>query len=286
MWAPGEVGRASWSSDGRRLIFEHQLPGNEATNADWVRFAVMNADGSARQDLPLTPAPSIGGPTDLGTFYRSDPGFTRAGTRLIYTRTLYKPPYYPSEIWSAGVDGSDERRVGPGRLGRISPDGRKIAYVRSSRLADNGFDVDFGGPTSLMSARTGRPIRRIWKGTADSIDWAPDGRSVVLTGARPRHAGGLADVYVARADGRGVRRLTFTANASEIDAVWSPDGRRIAFVQEVTTSAEDEYFTYTEAIWTMRANGTARRRIREPWRGSSEDGAGRPKISWQPRPRR
>jgi dipeptidyl aminopeptidase/acylaminoacyl peptidase len=138
-----------------------------------------------------------------------------------------------------------------------------------------------------MHARTGRPIRRLWRGTAQSIDWAPNGKRVVLTGMvrKPAYEG-HADVYVVRADGTRPRRLISTPKASETDAVWSPDGRRIAFVRQVTTYATDEYSQYAEGIWTMRPDGTARRQMREPWTGDDADGLSPPQISWQPRPRR
>src|SRR3954469_24739552 len=102
------IGRTSWAPDGRQLIFDYELPAGQATNADYVHFAVMNADGSARRDVPLSPAPPLGnlapaGLSDVGAFARSDPTFTVGGTRLIYTRTLWKPSSYPSEIWSATV---------------------------------------------------------------------------------------------------------------------------------------------------------------------------------------
>src|SRR5215216_323560 len=43
---------ASWSADGRRLIFEY-LPADPAD--DPRRFAIINADGSGRRDVPLEP---------------------------------------------------------------------------------------------------------------------------------------------------------------------------------------------------------------------------------------
>jgi Tol biopolymer transport system component len=56
-------------------------------------------------------------------------------------------------------------------------------------------------------------------------------------------AGGI---YSAKPDGSGVVRLTATSGDSQ--PVWSPDGRRIAFVRN-------------NQIWTMNANGTAQTRV-------------------------
>ena len=147
----------------------------------------------------------------------------------------------------------------------MSPDGRRIAYARP-----NG--------TWLMNAHTGRPIRRLWRRTAWSIDWAPDGRRLVLTAPGRGDLNNWADAYVVRADGTDLRRLISTPKVSEVSAVWSPDGRRIAFVRRVTRRSK-----IVQAIWTMRSNGTGQRRIRGPWTQHDEEGHGQPRISWQPR---
>ena len=277
----GPLGRASWSPDGRRLIFDHQVmhapadPTQPTTTE--VRFSIIKADGSARRDVPLLPGPP--GPERIGSFYRSDPTFSADGERVIYTRQIWQPPVYPNEIWSADIDGGDERRLSAGGLPRVSPDGRLIAFVQSP----GGAYDDVGASMRLISASTARPIRRLWRGSARSIDWSPDGHRLVFTGT-PTVAG-KPDVYVVRADGTGLRRLTSTAKASETDAVWSPDGRRIAFVREKPPRSRFRRYQIEQAIWTVRPDGTTERRIRKPWIRLPGDGKGQVRISWQPLPR-
>jgi dipeptidyl aminopeptidase/acylaminoacyl peptidase len=275
--------RASWSADGRRLVFGYE-PWPLAA-PDYYRFAVMNADGSGRRDLPLAPAPLVPDPVLTGSlapaFDRWDPAFAADGRHVIYTRGVREPPSR-WEVWSAGLDGSEERRLGTGtaHLARMSPDGRRIAYVGPNRPSGGGCCGFEPGPTWLMSAATGKPLRRLSQRTAMSIDWSPDGERIVFTSLR-RVFPYLGDVYVVRASGTGLRRLTSTPDVSETDAVWSPDGRRIAFVREVTRGAR-----MAQAIWAMRPDGTAQRRIRKPWVRLDEDGRGEVRISWQPLPRR
>jgi dipeptidyl aminopeptidase/acylaminoacyl peptidase len=136
-----------------------------------------------------------------------------------------------------------------------------------------------------MSARTGKPIRQLWPGAARSIDWSPDGRRIVFTATRDERSR-RADVYVVRADGTGLRRLTSTRHTSEEDVVWSPDGLRLALVREIRRPDGECCESIAQSIWTMRPDGTAQRRLRRPWRGHDEDGKGPVQISWQPLPPR
>jgi Tol biopolymer transport system component len=270
----GTMGRASWSPDGRQLTFDYTT--RYAANTDPYRFAVMNADGSARRDVPLAPVTAPNPFThDMFWLPRWDPTFTADGERLLYTRLGLLET--GSEIWSARLDGSDDRRIGAGQLARMSPDGRQIAYELSPRpVTDITMVPD--SAIGLMNANTGMPIRRLWRGSVRSIDWSPNGKRIVFTGSRSSISS-PADVYVVRADGTALRRLTSTAKASETDAVWSPDGRRIAFVREITRG-----YAIAEAIWTLRPNGAAERRIRKPWIRHQEDIKDSVQISWQPLP--
>jgi Tol biopolymer transport system component len=257
---PGTLGRASWSPDGRRLIFDYMTP--PMPNTDPIRLAVMNADGSSRRDVPVAP-------TTVTPQQWFDPTFTADGRRFLYTRLA--GPEHRTEIRSAQLNGSDDRRHGYGRLPRMSPDGRRIAYLSASAI-------------TVMNAHAGTPIGRLWRGSVRSIDWSPDGKWLVFTGSL-RNVWSPADVYVVRANGTRLRRLTTTVKASETDAVWSPNGRRIAFVRE-TTRRVPIRGTKLQAIWTLRPDGTAERRIRSPWIRYPEDGKGQVRISWQPQPHR
>jgi len=71
--------------------------------------------------------------------------------------------------------------------------------------------------------------------------WSPDGRWVAFDAT----IGGNADLYVARADGGAIRRLT-NSIATEIDPEWSRDGQWIYYSSNASGSA---------AIWKMAASG-------------------------------
>jgi Tol biopolymer transport system component len=115
-----------------------------------------------------------------------------------------------------------------------------------------------GSRLRRLFGRTGRP------------DWSPDGTRIAFSRGR--------DIFTARADGRGQRRLTgptrgLTRNSGP---AWSPDGRYVAFIRDGD-------------LYVMRSDGRGLRRLidarqpslehpERPWTELSAP-------SWQPRPR-
>ena len=114
----------------------------------------------------------------------------------------------------------------------LSPDGRSLAFV-STR--DHGstdihlLDVQTGDVRNLTDAPGGdyRP------------SWSPDGRWIAFSSERgkpPRMAAGRWEhvhepsVYVMRADGGGLRRLTADGQLAG-SPKWSADGRRVVFYE-------------------------------------------------------
>ena len=72
------------------------------------------------------------------------------------------------------------------------------------------------------------------------------------------------DLYVARRDGRGLRRLTRTRGA-EFPVAWSPRGGTVLYVRLSGVEGEDAHLA--------GAGGTARRRLGLDWGSWSPDGA-------------
>jgi Tol biopolymer transport system component len=257
-WAP------AWAPGGRHLVFAWRQP-----STDTAGLAVAEADGSHRAVvLANTPSPP-GAPLGAG---RDQPAFAPNGRRIAYERLVLEPSptglNHRSEIWMTSTRGSFDRRLGPGGLPRWSPDGRTIASVDRER-----------GGTWLISARTGTRVRRLWRRTAESLDWAPDGRRLIAGS----EGGGFGTVIL-RADGGGAHPLRlppWLARQETVprEAVWSPDGRRIAFVRKRHRSdgtAETE-------IWTASPRGTRARLIWARAEGQDEE-LGVPTLSWQPLP--
>jgi dipeptidyl aminopeptidase/acylaminoacyl peptidase len=167
-------------------------------------------------------------------------------------------------------DGSRAKRIG-GTSSRVvfSPDGSRLLW---------GDAFGFGLHVQLVDGQ--HAARRISRTKDYFADWSPDGRKIVFV----RSSDDYSAVLRIREDGRG-RRLTpggdpawsvrdeiaFGNASGGIDVIrpdesklhslvalgsepdWSPDGRRVAFGA-------------SGSVWTVRADGTGKRRLR---RGSS-----------------
>ena len=110
--------------------------------------------------------------------------------------------------------GGSQPGAGPASEAVWSPDGRKIAFVRSNtRLGVYVVNADGSGMRNL----TPKP-----KGAAYAAPaWSPDGRKIAFASERD----GNSEIYLMNADGSGQRGLTRDL-AYDGDPAWSPDGKK------------------------------------------------------------
>jgi TolB protein len=116
-----------------------------------------------------------------------------------------------------------------------SPDGRSLAFVREGVQ-----------PAIFVLRLDGGALRRVTPGSSPA--WSPDGSRLVFS----RRTARGADLFSARPDGSGLRRLTRTS-AVEAEPDWSPDGRLIAFVRASRGGGSH--------VYVMRPDGRGVRRV-------------------------
>ena len=291
-----------WSADGRRLLY---LQDDDRSFAGPP--TLMAADGSKRRRIRLFRAP----PASELSWAGVKPSLAPDGTHFAYARVRECShgdlDFTSSEIqiWRAALDGSSDHPLRGGTNPRWSPNGNVIAYwrtgPRSMRMTrpptsiercSNTSDDGHGNGLWLMNAHTGRDIRRLASGDDDpsgvELDWSPDGRAILYSDDN-------GSLWTVRADGRGRRLLRVTRSGYKQRAVWSPDGRQIAFVtikdepprrgcEEESPEGDDEgaCARWRYLISVVDARGGSATRIYASRMYGAHARVEPPVLSWQP----
>jgi hypothetical protein len=89
---------------------------------------------------------------------------------------------------------------------------------------------------------------------------------------------------VARANGKGTRRIVHLRRTAETEPVFSPDGRSIMWVH-LQFGAGDVSFSLKASLWRASVNGRNPGRVRKlPTPNVEEGDFYSPDIAWQPLP--
>lgn len=256
----------SWSPDGTQIAFSGIAHGLEA-GPKGNRLYVVGADGKGLRPL-------------RGTRGAFQPVFTPDGMAVAFTRERRRG----ASIWLAALAGGTPRRLTAKRKGvymlpgSFSPDGVTLLATRhvDGRAWEDVVAVRMDtGKVDTVLRRASEPV------------YSPDGAKIVFVRWWPtRYRDGAktasTDIYTARSDGAGVRRVTRTRLQDEAYPSWNLSGERLAFVRNLTEPVQNDLIELGigASVMQMNADGSCPRTILEP----SIDGIY--SAAWQPGPGR
>ena len=205
--------------------------------------------------------------------YDQNPVISPNGRWILFDRYLKQRSR--TQLFRVSIAGGPARQLtrGPGAAdGTLSPDGAEIAFVG-------------GGSDIFMMRVDGSRERQLTHSRARFESWyvepdfSPNGRRLVaVCGAGD--FGAAAQVCIMKTDGTHLEELTPARRLVAEDPVFSPDGRQIAFLAQVSCRSRcrgnGDLFLYT-----MQTDGSHLRRIANL--GPNQE-PGSLAVSWQPLP--
>lgn len=217
-----------WSPDGRYLYFVSSRSGN--MNFWRVRIDETSGAVMGQPEAVITPSS-----------YSRHLTFAKSGTRLAYVRTNDQ-----ANIQGVEFDAATQKPIGEPfwitqgdrQISRaeLSPDGSLFVMRLVGRTQDDLVTVDREGQR-WKEITNDEPFDRY-------VRWSPDGRRIAFSS--DRNGGG--QVWVANADGGGLKQLTFNTSTEMATGfpVWSPDGAYLAVYFDGITYLLDPNRTQVE----------------------------------------
>lgn len=192
----------SWAPDGRQLAFVRM-------RGSFADIWLMDASGRGQR---------------LVVRDGFNPSWTRDASRIVFSRWIRGGTRLYS-TYSVSVSGADEQLlVSDGAFGALSPDGAKLAFLRSSPSP-----TPFPAPEQLfIAAADGSGANPLTTAAAtDSLSWSPDSGTLVFSGS-PSGGTTPSGLYVIRVDGSGFKHLVSNAGSPS----FSPDGAALTFATQ------------------------------------------------------
>lgn len=182
------------------------------------------------------------GQVKMITAYDQDDGqdisqltFSPDGTRLVFVRggDLSREGYSPNPaslaegveqaLWCVNLTNNDFYRLAAGSDPVFYPDGKSLLFSKGPQVQTLTLDKD-AKPSALFFAR----------GNNGDVRFSPDGKEVLFTSNRRDHS--FIGVYTLAS-----HKIRWLAPEVSLDRlpVWSPDGKRVAFIRMPGLKAEE-----------------------------------------------
>jgi dipeptidyl aminopeptidase/acylaminoacyl peptidase len=239
----------------------------------WGDIFVVNPDGTGLANL-----------TNDGTEYMDfSPVFSPDGTKIAFERYRYGKKN--TEIYVMNTDGTGLVRLtnhpaydgGPA----FSPSGTKIAFSSNRDRFDPVSDR-FGPADIYTMNADGSGVKRLTElgNLEGNPTWSPDGEKIAYTAYFGPHERGGFEIFIVDADGTE-QPINLTGEAlgespgwgDDMEAAWSPDGKRIGYIRRCCTGeAGDDFTSERGDVYAMNPDGTERIPLTDtpyPWQVSS-----------------
>ena len=244
-----------WSPDGTRLVFTSGFEDERNRNTECcksIAVYVIDADGTG-----LTRVTEVGSSNAF-------PSWSPDGTRVAFSSdrewargTQGGRVSGTWQIYVANADGSGESRLldhpEDDRSPVWSPDGTRIAFTASALPgAPNAMR-----PSVMVVNTDGSGLQELAEGlNAGRPVWSPTGDSMLVTGHDE-------DIFLVDLATGSVRNLT-ESPGREVEAVFSPDGSRVAFTSN-RGGTQDIYLVNVDGSGLTRLTNDASHESELEW---------------------
>lgn len=247
---PSQLWKVNIETGEKTLLTEHDgVQPNWSPNGKRIAFWGMNPGG--RRDI-LTVSADGGEPTIVTNDAATDwnPVWSPDGKFLNFVSNRSGS----MNLWRVGIDENSGKIFDNpepitipsnySQLFNFSRDGKSFVYVQTINYS-NIFRVDFETKTETVD-KTPVEITRGSKITTNP-EISPDNQFITFDAIGDKQE----DIFVAKADGSGVRQLTNDVYKDRTPR-WSPDGKRLAFFTDETGKYEG---------YVMNADGSGRKLV-------------------------
>jgi Tol biopolymer transport system component len=245
---------AEQSASNGSIVFRRYLDADQTTGAVFT----ITADGQGERQITTPPAGTVD----------DQPEWSPDGSLIAFTRCAQGAPCH---VFTVAPDGTGLTLVCPAgttcpddEFASFSVDSQRLVFVQSTgRERGDAYTEKWIEHSAIaVMKRDGSDRRVIFQGPPFSGDllypiFSPGGKQIVferVASAFTRRSGQRA-VFVVRADGSHLRRLTPWEEGDGDNPDWSPDGKWIVFHSHVD---EDDK---KSQIFLIHPDGSGRRQV-------------------------